>query len=320
MKWRKLGKIFDPNDYELPNSCVQFAQAPQALVFDDFVRIYFSTRAADTDGTFLSHIAYVDIEKDFKTIIRISSKTVLPLGELGAFDEHGIFPLNVVRKDEREIYGYISGLNRRVSVSIDASIGLAISKDNGETFTRYGNGPILTSSLHEPFLVCDPFVKKLEDTYHMWYVYGLKWVPNAEKDSSPSRVYKIGHATSTDGIEWLKEGSQIVADTLNSDECQALPTVFSTEGTYHMYFCYRQSVDFRRNKDNGYRLGYAYSTDLKTWKRADEDAGIDLSADGWDSEMMCYPHVFNCDGKTYLLYNGNEFGRHGFGIAELVTE
>ena len=321
MQWKKLGKIFNPTDHNLPNNCIQFAQAPQALVFDDFVRIYFSTRATDKDGTFLSHIAYVDFEKDLKTIIRTSKKTVLPLGELGTFDEHGIFPLNIFRMSDDEVYGYISGLNRRVSVSVDASIGLAISKDNGETYERYGSGPIVTSSLHEPVLVCDPFVQRFEGTHHMWYVYGERWIRDAEKDQSPSRVYKIGHAVSDDGIEWRKDGGiQPIADKLNDDECQALPTVFNRNGTYHMYFCYRQSIDFRKNKNNGYRLGYAYSTDLQNWTRDDERAGIDVSADGWDSEMMCYPHAFICDDKTYLLYNGNEFGKHGFGIAELVME
>ena len=28
--------------------------------------------------------------------------------------------------------------------------------------------------------------------------------------------------------------------------------------------------------------------------------------------------VFECDGDYYLLYNGNEFGRYGFGAAKLV--
>jgi len=47
MKLTKRGRIFDPTHHTLPNGCVQFAQSPQALVFEDFVRIYFSTRAVD---------------------------------------------------------------------------------------------------------------------------------------------------------------------------------------------------------------------------------------------------------------------------------
>ena len=41
MKWQKLGKIFDPSTVTLADGCTEFAKSPQALVFDDFVRIYF---------------------------------------------------------------------------------------------------------------------------------------------------------------------------------------------------------------------------------------------------------------------------------------
>ena len=84
-----------------------------------------------------------------------------------------------------------------------------------------------------------------------------------------------------------------------------------------MYFSYRYGLDFRGN-DRGYRIGYAYSNDLINWVRDDENVGIGLSESGWDSQDMHYPHVFECDGITYMLYNGNEFGRYGFGLAKLV--
>ncbi len=83
MKWRKLGRIFDPGQATLPHGCSAYAQAPQALVLDDFVRIYFSTRARDADGKYLSHIAYVDMKKNFRDVIGVSSHTVIPLGKLG---------------------------------------------------------------------------------------------------------------------------------------------------------------------------------------------------------------------------------------------
>jgi sucrose-6-phosphate hydrolase SacC (GH32 family) len=86
---------------------------------------------------------------------------------------------------------------------------------------------------------------------------------------------------------------------------------------YHMYFCYRQAYDFRKNSDRSYRLGYAHSHDLITWTRDDNLAGIDVSSSGWDSEMQCYPHIFESNGDVYMLYNGNEFGKFGFGLAKL---
>lgn len=317
MKWRKLGKIFDPTDFNLPNDCVDFAQSPQTLVFDQFVRVYFSSRQRDPhcEGKYLSHICFVDFDKTFKQILRVSNTPVIPLGKLGCFDEHGIFPMNVLRHDER-IYGYTSGWTRRVSVSVDTGIGLAFSHDDGLTFEKIGDGPILSSSLHEPFLVGDPFVQVHDGLFHMWYIFGTEW-RKFSADQLPDRIYKIGHATSYDGIAWKKdEGRCIIADSL-SDESQALPTVIKIGERHHMFFCFRESFDFRKTKGRGYRLGYAYSDDLFTWVRDDDNVGIDVSRDGWDSDMLCYPHVFKCEDHAYLLYNGNEFGRRGFGLAIL---
>ncbi|MDD5297984.1 MAG: hypothetical protein PHU46_13835 [Rhodocyclaceae bacterium] len=315
MKWKKLGKIFDPTGLRLPNDCNQFAQSPQALVFADFVRIYFSTRTEDK-GKYLSHIAFVDLKKNLRDIIRVSEEPVIELGKLGCFDEHGIFPMNVLRHGDA-IYGYTCGWNRRVSVSVDTAIGLAISHDEGLTFQRVGDGPVLSTSLHEPCLVGDGFVRVIGGVFHMWYIFGTGW-KRFSPDAAPDRTYKIGHAISSDGIQWVKdEGRQIIPDRLGPDESQALPSVIEIAGRHHMFFCFRQSFDFRANRDRGYRIGHAWSDDLSTWTRDDDHPGIDVTDGGWDSDMLCYPHVFDCDGRVYLLYNGNEFGRYGFGLAVL---
>ena len=315
MKWKKLGKIFDPTDHALPNGCVEFAQSPQALVYADFVRVYFSTRQRDASGKYLSHISFVDFDRQLSRVLGVSKHVVIELGGLGCFDEHGIFPISPVRDGDR-VLAYTTGWNRKVSVSVDSSIGLAVSTDDGYTFQKLGTGPVVTSSLHEPFLVADAFVAMHGGTYHMWYIYGTAWTAAAPGDP-PDRVYKIGHATSADGIAWQKENRQLIGDKLGSSECQALPTVVHGDGRYHMFFCYRRQFGFRKDREGAYRIGYAFSEDLTSWVRDDKLAGIDVSPDGWDSDMQCYPNVFECDGNIYLLYNGNEFGRRGFGLAVL---
>ncbi|MDX2219906.1 MAG: hypothetical protein SF172_12860 [Burkholderiales bacterium] len=281
----------------------------------DRVRIFFSTRERDHTGKFLSHIAFVDFGRDLRAILGTSMHSVIRLGERGCFDEHGIFPIHVIR-DEDKILAYTTGWNRKVSVSAETSIGLAVSHDGGDTFVKTGPGPIMTASLHEPFLVADPFIIRRAGLLHMWYIFGTHWKKLAEH-LPPDRVYKIAHATSTDGINWHRDGKTIIADKLNADECQALPTVFEHGGRFHMYFCYRQAHGFREHATSAYRLGYAFSEDMINWTRDDDQAGIDVSTEGWDSQMQCYPHVFRFGGKHYLLYNGNEFGRFGFGLAVL---
>lgn len=320
MKWKKIGKIFDPTQHGLPNNCKEFAQSPQVLLFDHFVRVYFSTRERDSTGKYLSHIAYADFDKQFSKVIDVANKPVIKLGNLGCYDEHGIFPLNVL-KAQGKLFGYIGGWNRRVSVSVDGSIGLAFSEDNGLTYQRYGEGPIISSSINEPFLIGDPFVQCYNGVFHMWYIFGTTW-KKFSADAEPDRTYKIGHATSKDGVAWEKneEGRQIVNSYLGDDESQALPTVIKIGGQYHMFFCYRPSFDFRKQKDRGYRIGHAWSDDLRSWTRDDANFGIDVSPGEWDSDMLCYPHVFEMDGQVYLMYNGNEFGRFGFGLAKLEND
>lgn len=101
----------------------------------------------------------------------------------------------------------------------------------------------------------------------MWYIFGTRWIDTP--DEGAARVYKIGHATSEDGINWIKEeGKQIIPSRLNEHECQALPTVLFHKDRYHMYFCYREATGFRKDKTRGYRLGYAWSDDLQHWTRA----------------------------------------------------
>ena len=315
MKWIKRGALFDPHDHRLPNGCTSFAQSPQAIVFDDFVRIYFSTRSQDGGG-YLSHVAYADFDRTLTRLLATADHTVIPLGDLGCFDEHGLFPMNVVRHGD-DVLAYTCGWSRRQSVPVETAIGLAISRDRGATFTRTGPGPIMGPTTDEPFLVGDPFVMQHGGRWHMWYIFGTAWAPPAASEPGPARVYKIAHAESADGITWQRDARCIVSDRLGVDECQALPTVFACDGRWHMYFCYRYATDFRRNHARSYRLGYAYSTDLRQWTRDDASAGIDVSAEGWDSEMQCYPHAFWCGESAYLLYNGNAFGRTGFGVAVL---
>lgn len=319
MRWTKLGKIFDPTSHSLANGCREFAQAPQALVRDGYIRLYFSTRQRDgSTGKYLSHIAYADFDNTLRNVIGVSQHTIIPLGDRGTFDEHGIFPISPVERDNH-ILAFTCGWSRRVSVSVETAVGLAISSDDGRTFKKVGNGPVMGPSLREPCLVGDAFVRVYEGVFHMWYIFGTGWKIYAS-GTAPDRIYKIAHAVSTDGKSWAREGQPIIPDVSGSEECQALPTVLKIGNRYHMYFCYRQPSDFRKNKDRAYRLGYAFSDDLKSWTRADTQAGIGVSEQGWDSEMMCYPHIFQSAANVYLLYNGNEFGRHGFGLAILDQE
>ena len=62
-------------------------------------------------------------------------------------------------------------------------------------------------------------------------------------------------------------------------------------------------------------MGYAESQDGLKWTRMDDRAGIDVSSQGWDSTMVCYPNIVSVDGVPHMFYNGNGHGTSGFGYA-----
>jgi predicted GH43/DUF377 family glycosyl hydrolase len=313
-KWEKLGKVFSPAEVEGRPWLKEFAQAPATLMFDDFLRVYFSCRPpADKNGQYVSYSGYVDLDHaDRFKVLRVSERPILPLGGLGDFDEFGTYPVSVIRHGD-EVRAYYAGWTRCESVPFNVAIGMATSRDGGKNFTRLGKGPVISYSPDEPFVMSGPKIRRFNETWYLWYIAGRKW---KRVDGRAEPVYKIRMASSLDGVHWNKINKDLIESRVEEDEAQASPDVFHANGKYHMFFCYRRSSHYR-GKENGYRIGYAFSTNLTDWVRDDAKAGIDVSEEGWDAEMISYPHVFELDGKTYLAYLGNQVGRHGFGLAIL---
>ena len=313
MGWNPRGLIFDVRNWDGSQAVGSFAQSPQALVLEDSVRVYFSTRFLDDSGKWHSDVAFAEFSLDFSEILTEPRVGVIGRGGLGCFDEHGIFPFSVVPVG-REVWAYTTGWSRRRSVPVETGIGLAVSRDGGLTFERRGTGPVLSSSLFEPFLVCDGFVRLVDGRWLMWYVFGTDWTSEAST-GDVERTYKIGVATSADGVEWTPSGGRCaLPDRLGRTESQALPSVLHADGEFQMVFCYRETFDFRTNPSRMYRLGRAVSPDGVAWTR--DDTLVEFLRLEFDSEMRCYPHLVAVGDRRFLLYNGNEFGRWGFGVAE----
>lgn len=311
----KRGQLFCPSPGKSPSWMVQYAQSPAVVLLDTGVRIYFCTRGnQDVNGQFVSRIGFLEVEREnLSKVVRISTNPVLDLGERGCFDEFGTNPVSAIRCGE-EIRLYYAGWTRTESVPFNGAIGMATSLDGGERFHRLGPGPILSYSIDEPFVVGSPKIRRFNNTWYLHYAAGEDWVSDGAK---PEPVYRIRYAVSDDGVEWKKIGVDLIERKLGPQECQASPDIFYREGAYHMFFSYRHATGFR-NKERGYRIGYASSTDLLNWRRNDDLAGIDVSSEGWDSQMVSYAHIFEVDNTLHMLYQGNGVGRDGFGLATLI--
>jgi predicted GH43/DUF377 family glycosyl hydrolase len=289
------------------------AQNPCALILEDRIRVYFTCRPRpDKNGQFTSAIAFVEIDRaDPMRVLTIHDRPLLEPGLLGAFDEFGTMPGAVLRVGD-EVWMYYAGWMRCHGAPYNHALGLAISGDGGITFKRYGAGPVITRTPNEPYLQNSPFVSLGDDGFHMWYSSATRWLID---NGRPESVYVLMQATSADGIRWERDGLPILP-TLSPAECQTNPSILALNGRFHMWFSHRHGTQFR-NRERGYRGGYASSDNLRTWSRCDELSILEPSDAGWDSEMVCYPNVFRHGEELWMLYSGNHFGRDGFGLATI---
>jgi len=315
-EWIKLGRIFDPSNPDAPDWVQQYAQAPNTVNVDGTTYMFFCSRLnPDSSGQFVSRVGSLELEiRHGLNISNISAGPIIPLGDLGTFDEFGTYPFSPVIVGNT-VYAAYAGWTRCDSTPFDVNIGLATADVKEMSFTKYGSGPILSKSLTEPFVISSPKLRFYNGTFYLFYIAGKKWITDGEKLEP---VYTIRMATSEDCINWKKNESEIIPRILGDEEAQASPDVFFYSGYFHMFFCYRYATNFR-DTDRGYKMGYAYSHDLVNWIRDDSRSNLVTSKEGWDSESVSYPHVFSLENDVYMAYLGNNIGKTGIGLAKLSS-
>jgi hypothetical protein len=306
MKWNKKGNIFNPVNHR--DWAGTHAQVPTVLVKEDRLRIYYADR--NSQGQSFPTFIDVEIENPSK-VLSFHKRPVIDFGRPGTFDDEGVMPAFVTEDDGR-ILMYYSGWNRRSTVPYHNATGIAESHDGGTTFKRIFEGPIMDRTPLEPYLAVTPCIIKEESCWHMWYISGTRW---ASIEGRYEPVYVIKYANSRDGIIWERPNILCI-EPKHELEAFSHPFVLKREGIYLMWYCFRNSHDYR-DGTGSYRIGYAESVDGVHWERMDDRAGITVSDEGWDSKMICYPYITVARGTTYMFYNGNGFGQTGIGYATL---
>ncbi len=305
MIWRKLGIVFGSSEF---SSFSTHAQVPTPFVLDEKIRVYYAAR--NTNGKSFTTFVDLDVNNPQK-IIYNHKKPVIGFGQPGTFDDEGVMPSFVLRKEDC-LWMYYSGWNQRVTIPYHNSTGVAVSTDSGLSFQRLFDGPVMDRTPQEPYLAVTPTIIQENDQMKMWYISGLRW---ELVDNKYEPVYVIKDAQSKDGITWERPNRQVIKSR-HDLEAFSRPTVFKFNNQYHMYFCYRGSYDYR-NGSEAYRLGYARSQDGIHWERRAKDVEFIGITEGWESKMNCYPFYLETQTNKYLFYNGNGFGQSGFGIAKL---
>lgn len=300
MHWEKKGLIFNPRNLGGWRDNTFLTPAP-FLLSEKIIRVYGGFR----DSLGVSRIGFIDVAADDPgKVLRISETPVLDIGKDGMFDDNGVILGTVIRSND-EIWMYYVGFQLVKKVKFLAYSGLAISRDNGESFQRVSETPVFDRHGDEQYIRAIHTVIKENDIYRIWYSTGNRWV---YINDVPYPQYKIKYTESANGIDIpVREGVDCI-DVQDDEYRIGRPVIFYEEGKYKMFYT-------RDTYSKVYSAGYAESADGIHWTRMDEQLNLPLSDSGWDSETICYPVPLHTPYGSYLFYSGNNMGQTGVGYA-----
>jgi|SRR5450830_82688 len=301
-KWQKLGLLYCPSGANRHPKLLSHAANPLPVLIDgDIYRIFFSGRDANNR----SSVGAVDIDIVKRKVIQEHRQPFFENGPEGSFYADGVSIGNCYEIDGKRFMLFM-GWQTPQDEHWRGDIGRIIVKPD-LSLELESEVPFMGSDSVDPISLSYPWVvKNARGDYDMWYGSTIAWdAGNGEM------LHVINCATSADGYNWDREGLAIPYK-LGVAQAFSRPTVArDAQGGYEMWFSYRNG------SGETYRIGYAVSKDGSAWELALNEVGIDVSTEGWDSEMIEYPFVFDHKGQRYMLYNGNGYGKTGFGLAIL---
>lgn len=217
------------------------------------------------------------------TWTKYASNPVLTKGAPGSWDDQGVaFPTVIYDGTYKMWYtGTGSGVRK---------IGYATSTD-GITWNKSASNPVLTPGSPGSWdagQVSNPTVFKLASTYHMWYSAGL------------TTSGGIGHATSTDGIVWVKDPANpvISAGGTGWDAIVIAPSVSHDNCLFQMVY-----TGCKNALGDDCQIGYARSADGTTWQKLSKI--IPLGATGtFDVALAGYPSIMIGEPNIRMWYTG----------------
>lgn len=290
--WERGENIFSDHHAQLP-------------VVDDsdqeFYKIYYSTR--DDQGRSIPMVIEVS-KKDFKNYTP-PKRIGLDLGKPGFFDHYGIMPTDIITVDKNTKYLYFIGWSLRKDVPYHNTLGLAISLDDGMTWEKYSDGPIFNSCALEPGFIGTAKVIRRNRKWEMYYLSCREWIKSGDKMEP---IYDIKTSVSNDGIEWVPTNEVAVPLLENEGGISSFQRVGNKA-----WFSVRGRTKYRGRSEESYKIKTSTLVDGK-WIR-DNGIDLDVSKEGWDSEMVAYPYIIKEKNKLILFYNGNGFGKTGIGYA-----
>ena len=286
------------------------AQMPTPFVNDEGVGVLFTTR----DSSKLSRISFVQLDHSTKKILSKSrNQPILDIGPRNGFDSKGVMSSSMLEFDGKKYLFYI-GWNTHDIYPYDLNVGMAIST-NGLSFARSSRETPIIISDHSTFkFITTPFVAPMGKGYQMLFSAGGEWVMHSNRWES---TYSIASVESTDLFQWSISNVSEYSLTI-AGKSQARPTLAIIGGQKHLIYSERDNLNFRVGQ-GGYKIKIQRIMPSGNWNDCEVIFEKNEMFDQYLKNMQCYPFPIEIAGKLYLFLNGDEFGKFGFAVAEVLN-
>lgn len=303
--WRKRGLLYEPSG----RNGYSHASHPCAIQIQDDSFIFAFTQRDDKGRShiFLSEGIVCDGEINFIS----EPKIALYPGDECHFDCDGVISVCFVKHND-DIYLYYVGWQNLTEGRWICDTGRVRLEIKTGRLIREFNGPVLGRDKSNPLFAAATAFHVSNDFWQTWYNSGISW---EKAGKGWKHYYGIHYAHSNNGVDWVCEPGLCIPFADEYEYAFGRPSVIFREGGYYMWYAHRATKTVAN-----YRIGFSYSDNGRTWTRLDHLSGIDVSSEGWDSEMICYPYVIEHKNQLYMLYNGNSYGKTGFGFATLMKD
>ncbi|MGD8777546.1 MAG: hypothetical protein PVH88_01135 [Ignavibacteria bacterium] len=250
------------------------------IVSDQTTYVTIELSAAATSGNLSINVTWEEGDGINWTVY--SGNPVLDLGASGEWDDYDVaHPSIIYNGTYYEMwFGGYDGSNH--------SIGYATSTD-GINWSKYSGNPVLNygDSGEWDDYIASPSVIYDGTSYEMWY---------SGYDGSN---YRIGYASSQDGINWTKYSGNPVMNLGTSgewdDQSVSYPSVIYNGTHYEMWYTGYDGTNCR--------IGYATSTDGINWSKNSGNPVLDLgTTDSWDDERLIEPNVILNGSDDYKMW------------------
>jgi hypothetical protein len=300
IRFRRLGKLFGPETFLAQGIAITYTSNPVAYhLHGSLFRIYFNSR----DTMNRSEVWSVDFDLQAMQIVESSLKVQLDYrGKFPQYCQNGISLGSVFTLSNERFIGFMGWYvpHRKHWVG---EIG-RLRIDSEFNLELFDSSPWIGISPDDPVSLSYPAVQEVKGGSDIWYGTTRTW------DAGNGEMLHTLERSHLDHYGAITKTQAVVPYQLGEAQAFSRPSLINAGGVTLF------SYSFRGNQ-NKYQIAVRTMEAIGESVEFGEPSVFSPGQIAWENEMVEYPYMVQYQGKIFMLYNGNSFGKSGIGLAEI---